>query len=291
MGKSLNFKSVFAMLSLGVFLLCSVFIFTSCKNNTTDNNKQKEKEKDQNQEENKLFTEITMEKFEQIMNDPTQLKDNLVIDVRTDNEYKAGHTFCAVHIPYDRNKFSDKSKWGEAFDSRLIDDMKDKNVILQCQTKNRSPQVAEILTAADRGFKKVYWVYGVDGFENAQGNPPRTFDKKFRTGETKRGSAPPSQPPFPIPAIRFKQIETLDGVKVVDIHSASDFKKDKYAEKIRDGVENASSEESIKEKIDSLDQEVNVVIVGKLSALDAFEVAKKFAEKGFKKVHTCVETY
>lgn len=67
----------------------------------------------------------------------------LVVDVRTQEEYKEGHLPYAINIPYDD------------FESKLdkLENYKDKTILLYCKTGNRSEKAAKIL--AENGFKDV----------------------------------------------------------------------------------------------------------------------------------------
>ncbi|WP_147533469.1 rhodanese-like domain-containing protein [Bacillus marasmi] len=81
-------------------------------------------------------------------------KDNvLIIDVRSPEEYKAGHIQHAININID------------GFENRLseIEDKKNFPVILYCSSGNKSGQVAEILV--NNGFKDVTNTTGVKKFE------------------------------------------------------------------------------------------------------------------------------
>lgn len=77
----------------------------------------------------------------------------LIIDVRSEEEYKAGH------IPHAINIFIDE------MEGRLeeIEDYEDKPIILYCNTGNRSGKAAEILVS--NGFKDVTNAQGVKEFE------------------------------------------------------------------------------------------------------------------------------
>ncbi len=74
--------------------------------------------------------------------------DTVVVDVRLDKEFKTGHILDAVNIPLG------------ALDSRVreLDKAKSHNVIVVCQTGNRSLQGARILRK--HGFEHVYNLKG-----------------------------------------------------------------------------------------------------------------------------------
>ncbi len=81
-------------------------------------------------------------------------KDNvLIIDVRSSEEYKAGHIQNAINIFVD----DVEGKLNE------IEDFKDKPVIVYCNTGNKSGQAAEILVK--NGFNDVTNAAGVKDFD------------------------------------------------------------------------------------------------------------------------------
>lgn len=86
-------------------------------------------------------------------NSATEKDQVLIIDVRSEEEYNAGH------IPHAINIFIDEMEG--RFDE--IEDYKDKPIILYCNTGNRSRKAAEIL--ASNGFKDVTNAQGVKEFE------------------------------------------------------------------------------------------------------------------------------
>lgn len=71
-------------------------------------------------------------------------KEVLIIDVRTAEEYKAGHIKGALSIPYDQ--------FSENIES--IIDYKNKDILIYCRTRNKSDTVIELLTEKD--FTKVH---------------------------------------------------------------------------------------------------------------------------------------
>lgn len=77
----------------------------------------------------------------------------LIIDVRSPEEYKAGHIANAININI------------EGFEERIgeIEDLKEFPIILYCNSGNKSGQVAEILV--NNGFKDVTNAEGVKKFE------------------------------------------------------------------------------------------------------------------------------
>lgn len=87
------------------------------------------------------------------LNSGKKKDDILIIDVRSPEEYKAGHIPNAININIDE------------FESRLneIEDLKDFPIILYCNSGNKSGKAAEILV--NNGFKDVTNAQGVKEFE------------------------------------------------------------------------------------------------------------------------------
>ncbi|MGL5754651.1 MAG: rhodanese-like domain-containing protein [Paraclostridium sp.] len=77
--------------------------------------------------------------------------DIAVVDVRTKDEYDTGHIDRAMNIDFDdfQNNLT------------ILDDYKEKPVLLYCKTGNRSEKAAKILK--DNGFTEVY--NATDGVE------------------------------------------------------------------------------------------------------------------------------
>lgn len=93
--------------------------------------------------------------------------DAVVIDVRDAGEYAAGHLLNAQHIPL------------AELDKRLgeLDKLKDKPVILNCQTGSRSASACDILRKA--GFTQVHNLEGgIAAWEQA--GMPVSRNKKKR---------------------------------------------------------------------------------------------------------------
>ena len=91
-------------------------------------------------------------RLEAILNDETEREKYLVIDVREDYEYKAGHVPYAINISV------------QEIESRIseISDWKEKNVIVICRSGRRSRTAAEILVK--NGFKKIFDADGVSKY-------------------------------------------------------------------------------------------------------------------------------
>lgn len=103
-------------------------------------------------------TEVSIKKMagsdlDKIMEDAKKKEEYTVIDVRSADEYEAGHVKFAINIPVDdiENKVS------------VIEDLKDKNVVTICNTGKKSMKAAEALVK--KGFKNVYDAEGVKSFK------------------------------------------------------------------------------------------------------------------------------
>lgn len=109
-----------------IFLLMVIFS-ASCNTKSTEN-----------------ITRMDGSRLETILNDKTERGKYLVIDVREDYEYKAGHVPYSINISV------------QEIESRIseISDWKEKNVIVICRSGRRSRTAAEILVK--HGFKKIF---------------------------------------------------------------------------------------------------------------------------------------
>jgi rhodanese-related sulfurtransferase len=101
----------------------------------------------------------TAEKVEIINNTPEEFEANmegdyLLLDVRTQEEYDAGHIEGSTLIPVDElgNRISE------------IEDYKDKTVLVYCRSGNRSVTASNILIS--NGFTKVHNLLGGIGAWN-----------------------------------------------------------------------------------------------------------------------------
>lgn len=87
-----------------------------------------------------------------LLADEKAFENMILVDVRTPEEYSAGHIKGAINIPL------------QSFDGDLskIEDYKEKTIILYCRSGNRSGQAGEFLVK--NGFKDVYNADGVSKF-------------------------------------------------------------------------------------------------------------------------------
>ena len=100
---------------------------------------------------NVSYNEIDSNKTEKLVEENEK---TLVIDVRTDDVYAEGHLANAINIPFDEfeGKISD------------LEGYKNQNIILICNTGNKSGKAAQMLV--DAGFTKVYNAEdGMDEFD------------------------------------------------------------------------------------------------------------------------------
>lgn len=88
------------------------------------------------------FREVTPAEAVRLINQ----EDALMLDVREDKEYRAGHVINAINIPLG------------VLEGRLHELDKDKPVVVYCQTGQRAARAASILQR--QGFAKVYKMNG-----------------------------------------------------------------------------------------------------------------------------------
>lgn len=95
------------------------------------------------------FAEMSGKTLDKIMSDKKEKENYFVIDVREPNEYAAGHVRYAINISVNE------------IEKRIneISDLKDKNVVVICQTGNRSGHAAKILKM--NGFASVFNAKGM----------------------------------------------------------------------------------------------------------------------------------
>ena len=117
-----------------VFLLMvtMIFISASCDKKASDS-----------------IIRMSGSELESILADKVEIKNYLIIDVREDDEYRAGHVPYAINISF------------QELEKRIseISDWKEKNVVVICRSGRRSRIAAETLVRL--GFKKVFDADGV----------------------------------------------------------------------------------------------------------------------------------
>lgn len=136
-----------------VSIFTSLALLTGCsQNNAVDNTSTEIKSNEASTEISK-YQEMKGEQLDKIEEDNKKKEDYLVIDVRSEDEYKEGHVKHAINIPLDDA------------DKRIseISDYKEKNVVAICNTGKKSSEMAKKLVEA--GFKNVWNAQGVKDFE------------------------------------------------------------------------------------------------------------------------------
>lgn len=96
------------------------------------------------------FSSVTVDEFAKCIADTANV---MVVDVRTADEYNAGHIDNALNIDVKRNDF-------EAQANKALP--KDKTIAIYCRSGNRSKKAGKILT--DNGYKVVELESGYNGW-------------------------------------------------------------------------------------------------------------------------------
>lgn len=129
-------------------VLVLVFSLAAC-NNSGD------QAKDEKKEDEAKVEVMTMagQDLVDLMADSSKSADVIVVDVRKEDEFKAGHIKGAINIAL------------EDIEAKLseLEDYKEKTVVLYCNTGNRSGKAGAQLM--EKGFKTVYNADGVKKFE------------------------------------------------------------------------------------------------------------------------------
>jgi len=124
-----------------LFLSIALFGLVSCGEAQTTTQKKEQAKKQQTTVINKV---VGQEEFEKMMKKP----DAQLIDVRTKDEYNAGHIGNAKNIDF----------YGSDFKSNMAKLDKSKPVIVYCAKGGRSGEAASMLK--EMGFKEVYDLSG-----------------------------------------------------------------------------------------------------------------------------------
>jgi phage shock protein E len=124
------------------FIFAGLIAVSACSSNaiTTENNNQVITEKEQNAIKNGVKTIKSAE----VKNLLEKQKDLVILDVRTPEEFKAGHLKDAVLLNYNGTDFEEKVK---ALN-------KDNTYMVYCAVGGRSGKAAKLMQ--DLGFTKVY---------------------------------------------------------------------------------------------------------------------------------------
>jgi len=181
-----------------------------------------------------------------IVADKDQKEKYLVIDVRSAEDYAKGHINFAINMPLDTIK-DEVSK---------IEDWKDKDVVLYCNSGKMSGEAAEIL-AAD-GFTKLY---------NAEGVKQHSYDLK--TFGNIRGA---------------ELMEKAKDALVVDAREAKDFAKEHFATAVNVNADDPKTIDAI------LPDDKNALIITHCySGNRSAKAAEYIASKGYTNVWNCLD--
>ena len=181
-----------------------------------------------------------------IVADKEQKEKYLVIDVRSAEDYAKGHIKFALNMPLDTFK-DEVSK---------IEDWKDKDVVLYCNSGKMSGEAAEILV--NDGFTKVY---------NAEGVKQHSYD--LTTFGNIRGA---------------ELMEKAKDALVVDAREAKDFEKEHFATAV-----NVSADDP--KTIDAIlpDDKNTLIITHCYSGNRSAKAAEYIASKGYTNVWNCLD--
>lgn len=128
-------------------VLVLVFSLAAC-----DQKKDEAKEEKKDEAKVEVMT-MAGQDLVDLMADSSKAADVIVVDVRKEDEFKAGHIKGAINIAL------------EDIEAKLseLEAYKDKTVVLYCNTGNRSGKAGTQLV--EKGFKTVYNADGVKKFE------------------------------------------------------------------------------------------------------------------------------
>lgn len=138
-------KKLLAIMLAGIIMIGS----TAC----TGSNSGESQQPADNQTEAAAVQTMTGQELVDLMGDAEKAANTIVVDVRKADEFAAGHIDGAVNIALE----DIEAKLGE------LEAYKDKNVVLYCNTGNRSGKAGDLLV--EKGFMNVYNADGVKEFE------------------------------------------------------------------------------------------------------------------------------
>ena len=98
--------------------------------------------------DNQIIEDITLEEAFALMEDNRYDENFVIIDVRTPEEYAAGHIEKAINLDY----------YSETFADELDQLGKEKTYLIYCQTDDLSGQALDMM--AELGFREVYNMLG-----------------------------------------------------------------------------------------------------------------------------------
>ena len=190
--------------------------------------------------------EMKGDAIKKIVEDKKEKENYLIIDVRDAEEYAKGHINFAINMPLDTLK----DHLSE------IEDWKDKNVILYCNSGKMSGEAADILVS--NGFTKVF---------NGEGVKKYSYDLKTFGN------------------IRAKELmEKAKDALVVDAREAKDFEAGHLATAVNVNSEDPATIDAI------LPDDKNTLIITHCYSGNRSAVAAEYiASKGYTNVWNCLD--
>ena len=190
--------------------------------------------------------EMQGEAIKMIVEDKKQKENYMIVDVRSPEEYAAGHINFAINMPLDT--FKDNIS--------RIEDWKDKNVIVYCNSGKMSGEAADILVS--NGFTKVY---------NGEGVKKYQYDLK--TFGNIRGS---------------ELMEQAKDALVVDAREAKDYEAGHFATAVNVNPEDTATIDAILP-----DDKDTLIITHCYSGNRSAVAAEYIASKGYTNVWNCLD--
>ena len=181
-----------------------------------------------------------------IVADKEQKEKYLVIDVRSAEDYAKGHIKFALNMPLDT--FKDEIA--------KIEDWKDKDVVLYCNSGKMSGEAADILV--NDGFTKVY---------NAEGVKKHSYE--LTTYGNIRGD---------------ELMEKAKDALVVDAREAKDFEKGHFATAVNVNPEDTKTIDAILP-----DDKNTLILTHCYSGNRSAKAAEYIASKGYTNVWNCLD--
>lgn len=190
--------------------------------------------------------EIKGDAIKKIVEDKKEKENYMIVDVRSPEEYAAGHINFAINMPIDT--FKDNLS--------RIEDWKDKNVIVYCNSGKKSGEAADILVS--NGFTKVFNGEGV-----------KKFSYDLKTFGNIRGS---------------ELMEKAKDALVVDAREAKDYEAGHFATAVNVNPEDTSTIDAI------LPDDKNTLIITHCYSGNRSAVAAEYiANKGYTNVWNCLD--
>ena len=213
----------------------------------SEGNEKAEEKKDEKTDSAKAeVKEIKGDAIKKIVEDKKEKENYMIVDVRSPEEYAAGHINFAINMPLD----TIKDHLSE------IEDWKDKNVIVYCNSGKKSGEAADILVS--NGFTKVF---------NGEGVKKFSYDLKTFGN------------------IRAKELmEKAKDALVVDAREAKDFEAGHFATAVNVNSEDPATIDAI------LPDDKNTLIITHCYSGNRSAVAAEYiASKGYTNVWNCLD--